>query len=43
MHSEHLTLSKYFVYIMNSPTGILYTGVTNDLMRHVLRTQAQSN
>jgi putative endonuclease len=35
MHSEHLILSKYYVYIMNSPTGTLYTGVTNDLMRRV--------
>ena len=28
-------MSKYYVYIMNSPTGTLYTGVTNDLMRRV--------
>jgi len=28
-------LAKYFVYIMNSQTGTLYTGVTNDLMRRV--------
>ncbi len=35
MHSEHLSLSKYFIYIMNSSTGTLYTGVTNDLMRRV--------
>jgi putative endonuclease len=32
---EYLILSKYYVYIMNSPTGTLYTGVTNDLMRRV--------
>jgi putative endonuclease len=32
---EQLNLSKYYVYIMNSSTGTLYTGVTNDLMRRV--------
>jgi len=25
----------YFVYIMNSPTGTLYTGITNNLKRRV--------
>jgi putative endonuclease len=34
-NSENLSLSKYCVYIMNSPTGALYTGVTNDLMRRI--------
>ena len=28
-------MSKYYVYIMNSPTGTLYTGVTNYLVRRV--------
>lgn len=28
-------MAKYYVYIMNSPNGTLYTGVTNDLMRRV--------
>ena len=28
-------MSKYFVYIMNSPSGTLYTGITNDLRRRV--------
>jgi putative endonuclease len=28
-------LSKHYVYIMNSPTETLNTGVTNDLMRRV--------
>jgi putative endonuclease len=28
-------LANYYVYIMNSPTGTLYTGVTNDLMRRI--------
>ena len=26
---------KYFVYIIASPTGTLYTGMTNDLMKRV--------
>jgi len=28
-------MSKYYVYIMNSPSGTLYTGITNDLKRRV--------
>ena len=28
-------MAKYFVYIMNSSTGTLYTGMTNDLLRRV--------
>ncbi|HNB52713.1 MAG TPA: GIY-YIG nuclease family protein [Anaerolineales bacterium] len=28
-------MDRYFVYIMNSPTGTLYTGMTNDLHRRV--------
>jgi putative endonuclease len=28
-------MKTYYVYIMNSPTGTLYTGMTNDLKRRV--------
>ena len=28
-------MDRYFVYIMNSPTGTLYTGMTNDLHHRV--------
>lgn len=28
-------MPKYYVYIMNSTSGTLYTGITNDLMRRV--------
>ena len=28
-------MGKYYVYIMNSPSGTLYTGITNDLRRRV--------
>jgi len=28
-------MDRYYVYIMNSPTGTLYTGMTNDLKRRV--------
>ena len=28
-------MKKYYVYIMNSPTGTLYTGMTSDLRRRV--------
>jgi len=28
-------MSKYFVYIMNSPSGTLYTGITNDIRKRV--------
>jgi putative endonuclease len=28
-------MRKYYVYIMTSPTGTLYTGMTNDLKRRV--------
>jgi len=28
-------MKKYYVYIMNSPTGTLYTGMTSDLKRRV--------
>ena len=27
----------YYVYIMNSPTGTLYTGMTNDLKKRVFQ------
>ena len=28
-------MKKYYVYILNSPTGTLYTGMTNDLEKRV--------
>jgi putative endonuclease len=28
-------MKKYYVYIMNSPTGTLYTGMTSNLKRRV--------
>jgi putative endonuclease len=28
-------MKKYYIYIMNSPTGTLYTGMTSDLKRRV--------
>jgi putative endonuclease len=28
-------MRKYYVYIMNSPSGTLYTGMTNNLTRRV--------
>ncbi len=28
-------MKNYYVYIMNSPSGTLYTGMTNDLKRRV--------
>jgi putative endonuclease len=32
-------MHQYYVYIMSSPTGTLYTGMTNDLMRRVFEHQ----
>jgi putative endonuclease len=29
-------MKKYYVYIMNSPSGTLYTGITNNLERRVM-------
>ncbi|HSG18630.1 MAG TPA: GIY-YIG nuclease family protein [Anaerolineae bacterium] len=31
----HPTMKHYYVYIMTSPSGILYTGMTNNLQRRV--------
>jgi len=28
-------MARYYVYIMTSPTGTLYTGVTNNLQRRI--------
>ena len=28
-------MKKYYVHIMNSPSGTIYTGMTNDLHRRV--------
>ena len=28
-------MQKYYVYILNSPTGTLYVGMTNDLERRI--------
>jgi putative endonuclease len=28
-------MRKYYIYIMNSPTGTIYVGMTNDLPRRV--------
>ncbi|MCK5315047.1 MAG: GIY-YIG nuclease family protein [Anaerolineales bacterium] len=28
-------MKKYYVYILNSPTGTIYTGMTNDLEKRV--------
>ncbi len=30
-----MTSKRYYVYIMTSPTGTLYTGMTNDLKKRV--------
>ena len=30
-----ITMKEYFVYIMASRSGVLYTGITNDLRRRV--------
>ena len=32
-------MHRYFVYILSSPTGTLYTGMTNDLMRRMYEHQ----
>jgi len=34
-------MKQYYVYIMNSASGTLYTGMTNDLMRRVIEQKIQ--
>ena len=32
-----MEMKQYFIYIMTSPSGTLYTGMTNDLRRRVFQ------
>ena len=36
---REMIMHRYYVYIMSSPTGMLYTGMTNDLIRRVYQHQ----